>query len=217
MTTAPFAPVVVDGRVGRRVSNALFIDFSAAGAPVASAQQGGADGFGAKAAILFGFMNGGSGHHLLTYPDGSTLVIESRDREPTLVTRGDGSPVATIDRQAVSSARQPDGTPVLQVISYPEGAETPALFRGLVTAPDGSTLGHLHVVRTSAGWDVRIEDVLDLLTGDPGGHAGSSLPIPFNGTRLALVAPTTPVQRDVLLAVCVDIALGLRPYFPEMR
>lgn len=217
MIAAPFAPVVVDGRVGRRASNALFIDFSAAGAAVATAQQGAAEGLGGKAAMLFGFKNGGSGRHLLTYPNGATLVVESREQEPTLVSRGDGAAVAVIERGPdCSVAREANGAPVLQVSPHPEGGITPDLFRALVTAPDASTLGHLHVIRTSGGWDIRLVDVLDVLTGGHLEHTASSLPIPLLGTRLTLVAPTTPVQREVLLAVCVDVALGLRPYFRAM-
>ena len=48
-------------------------------------------------------------------------------------------------------------------------------------------------------------------------QAGAALPIQVLGTRLILLRPPTPLERDVLLAACVDLAIGLRPYIPEMN
>jgi hypothetical protein len=72
------------------------------------------------------------------------------------------------------------------------------------------------VVRTNAGWDISAEDVLDFVSGNFGGDAGSSLPIPFKGTRVVLFREVTQVERDVLLAACVEITLAVRPYIREM-
>src|SRR3982751_4481530 len=110
MATTPTPPVVIEGRVGRKLNNALFIDFSEGGdKPFAHARQGGAGGFGGKMAILFGFMNGGTGKHLLTYTDGATLVIQTRDSVPSLISRN-GTPIASIARADTSTATTPDGT-----------------------------------------------------------------------------------------------------------
>ena len=49
------------------------------------------------------------------------------------------------------------------------------------------------------------------------GRSGSeALKIPILGTRLTLTQQVAPAVRDVLMAACVDIAIGLRPYIPEM-
>ncbi|MEP6477924.1 MAG: hypothetical protein ABJB03_00920 [Rhodoglobus sp.] len=215
MATTPAPPVVIEGRVGRKVNNALFIDFSDGGdKPFARAVQG-----GSKLGVLFGFKNGGNGKHKLTYTDGGEIEVATNGGEPTAVTRGDGSAVVSIERADASTATQPDGTVVYRIAGDPKEAETADLFRGIITQPDGTEVGRLDVIRTGGGWELGIEDILDIVTGNFSwsSDVGAALPIPFQGTRLVLTAPTTPLQRDVLLAACVDIALGIRPYWKEMR
>jgi hypothetical protein len=46
--------------------------------------------------------------------------------------------------------------------------------------------------------------------------AGGSLPVPILGARLGLLETPTPLQRDVLMCVRVEIAIRLRPYFKAM-
>jgi hypothetical protein len=216
MATTPAPPVVIEGRVGRKVNNALFIDFSEGGdKPFARAQQGAGGGFGGKLAILFGFMNGGTGKHLLTYTDGATLIVETRDSKPSLVSRN-GTPIASITRADTTTATATDGSVIYKFAGDPEAEGVSELWRALITLPDGTPAGRLDVINSNSGWEIGVEDVLDLIGGDFGGGGSSSLPIPFLGTRLILTEPTSELQRDVLLAACIDIALGVRPYFTAM-
>lgn len=216
MATTPAPPVVIEGRVGRKINNALFIDFSTGGdKPFARAEQGAAGGFGAKLGTLFGFKNGGTGKHLLTYTDGSKLIVDTRDSQPSLVSRN-GAQIASIARKDTTTAIAADGSVIYTFAGDPEAEGVSELWRALITLPDGKPAGRLDVIRTNDGWGIGLEDVLDLIGGNFGGDAGSSLPIPFQGTRLLLTEPTSELQRDVLLAACVDIALGVRPYFTAM-
>jgi hypothetical protein len=212
-------PTVIEGRVVHKTSNALKITFQdGPGEPFATGVQGAGDGKGKKFATLLGFKNGGTGNHALTYRDGATVAVASRDGAPTLLTRGDGSSIATITRGATSNAVDANGVEVLRFIADPAGAKTPELFRLLVTDPSGAQMGRLDVIRKADGWS--LAKVLDDATSGMlfywWDHAGQSLPIPILGTRVGITVPLTDLQRDVLLGACVDIAIGLRPYVSEM-
>jgi hypothetical protein len=47
--------------------------------------------------------------------------------------------------------------------------------------------------------------------------AGQFLPVPILGTGLTAVRLLTPVERDVLVCACVELAIGLRPYIASMN
>lgn len=214
MTDTPVT--AIDGRSGRTLANALTIEFFD-GSPVAiaKARQGAGDGVGGKLGILFGFRNGSVGNHVLTYADGAVLTIPTRDLAPTTVSR-DGVAVATITRGATTVAALPDGSELLRFVGHPESPEESAAYRLVVESPDGAKVASLDVIRTNAGWDISAEDVLDFVSGNFGGDVGGSLPIPFKGTRVVLFREVRQVERDVLLAACVEIALAVRPYIREM-
>src|SRR5438045_5416024 len=84
--------VTVEGRTGRKVSNALTLTFKVGeGLPLAVATQGGGIG------VLLGFKNGGSkGHFKLTGPGGVDVLDVDCTRDRTTVTRADGAVVGTI-------------------------------------------------------------------------------------------------------------------------
>jgi hypothetical protein len=93
------------------------------------------------------------------------------------------------------------------------------LFRLLVSTPSGEDVGRLDIIRRSGGWTVsRALDAAyqEYLWWD---QAGRSLSLPILGTRLTTRQPLaafTDLEQQVLLAICVDIALGLRPYVAVM-
>ncbi|WP_375501320.1 hypothetical protein [uncultured Jatrophihabitans sp.] len=211
----PYAEIIA-GPVSRKTSNRLRMVFnSGPGDPIATATQSGADGRGAGVGILFGFRNGGAGNHVLEFADGHQLVVGSRDSKPTEITR-DGEPFATVQRGAPSVASDANGKELVRFTSDPQDAKTPDLFRINLTLPDGRPLGDLDVIRRGPGWTAM--RTLDELTGTFywWDHAGAALKIPILGTRLMLTERVEPVVSEVLLAACVDIAIGLRPYIPEM-
>lgn len=206
------------GRCVHKTSNALKMSFQdGPGDPFATAVQSAADGKGAKLGMLFGFKNGGTGTHVLTYADGRELRIQSREGKPSIFTQGDGAEVATIHRGETSTAVLSGGTQLFTFASDPVDARTPELFRVIVTDPDGTEVGRLDVVRKDTGWTLgRVIDTVwdEYIWWD---HAGAPLPVPILGTRLMLTRPVSDLQRDVLLGACVDIAIGLRPYIKEMN
>jgi hypothetical protein len=216
--TAQQKPVaIIEGRVVHKANNALKITFvdGPDRAPLAVGVQGAGDGRGAKAAILFGFKNGGPGRHVLTYADGATLRVHSRERQPTLLTRGPAE-LATVERGATSTARAVGGTPILTFAGLPGQARTPEVFRLVVNDRRGALVAYLDVIRRAKGWSLMkaldgLEDALFWMD-----RAGQPLKTPLLGTRLALVREADDVERDVLLGACVDITLGLRPYIREM-
>ena len=209
-------PTIFEGRCVHKASNALQITFhDGPDEPFAIGVQGAGDSRGKKLGILFGFKNGGPGNHLVTYRDGSVLGVSSRDLAPTVLTR-DGVEIATVERDATSIARGPDGAVVLQFLPDPAEPVTLELFRLIVTSPAGEQIGRLDVIRRSEGWSTtRLLDVAltEYVWWD---HAGRPLPIPFLGTRVVIDRPVADLERDVLVGACVDIAVGIRPYDHEM-
>ncbi|MVU76985.1 hypothetical protein GPX89_06960 [Nocardia sp. ET3-3] len=218
MSTPQDGSTMIEGRVVHKVNNALRITFNAGpGDPLAVGVQGAGNGLGAKAAILFGFKNGGTGKHRITYADGSVVWVESRDSAPTVLSRGDGTALGTIQRADTSTAVGSTAGTLFHFVPDPDEPRTPELFRMLVLDRMGAETGRLDVVRTAGGWTVRrlVGDLYDeSFWWD---RAGQPLPIPILGTRLWLKHPLDSVERDVLLGACVDITLGLRPYVAAMK
>jgi len=207
-------PTVIEGRLGRRLNNALILEFrDGPGDPFGTAVQGGGDGIGRKLGVLFGFKNGGAGTHTYTPVEGSPVLVESRERAATLLTRSDGSPVGQIERGPTCIARRADGAEILHFTDDPAGAKTLDAFRLIVTVPNGDLVAHLHVIRTIEGWSLGRELVDDVIWW---GRAGQPLRLPLLGTSLQLQRPLTPVEREIVLAACVDLAIGLRPYGTAM-
>jgi hypothetical protein len=217
--TQPGGPItLIRGQVVHKTSNALKITFAdGPGDPLAIGVQGGNDGRGKKLATLFGFKNGGTGNHVLTYADGSTIQVASRDSAPTVLTRADGTEVATIHRGAESSAVRAGGGQVLTFGPDPDEAETPDLYRMVVADAAGEQLGQLDIVRKVGGWTLAraIDEAWNTYVWWD--QAGQALPIPILGTRFLGRRALTAEQREILLAACIDIAIGLRPYIDAMR
>lgn len=217
MTTSPAPGLLVEGRVVHKTSNALKITFNdGPGDPIAVGVQGAGDGRGAKAAILFGFKNGGTGRHVLTYADGTALEVQSRSAQPTLLTRG-GTEFVSVERGDTAVARDTAGRTVATFTADPDEAKTPDIFRVQISDGRGDALAELTVIRRVAGWSLwRTANAINDMTiwWD---RAGEPLKTPLLGTRLALTRPATAAERDVLLGACVDITLGLRPYTAAMN
>ncbi|MCU1452501.1 MAG: hypothetical protein JWN46_647 [Acidimicrobiales bacterium] len=210
----------VRGDVGRKLNNALTMTFTIGpDEPVATAKQSGGDGRGRKLGVLFGFKNGGPGIHVLTSLGGTAIEVESREQKPTLFRSADGAPLAEAVRGAPSVVSAADGSVVFTVVPAPDGATVPAgarlpdAFRTHLLDAAGSTFGTLDVIRSQGGWSLGAELVDDMIWF---GHAGQPLKIPVIGTALTFLRPPTALEGDLALAVCVDMAIGLRPYIPEM-
>ena len=207
-------PLIVEGRITRAASNSLKLDFrDGADLPLASATQG-----GSKLGILFGFKNGGTGTHHLELADGSAYQVTSKDGAPTEITDAAGTPLATVTRGETSTLALADGTPLYVFAPDPEGVKTLELFRMLITDPAGAELGALRVIRNYQGWSLArtlLGDSLDPTTW-LSREVGEPLKIPLLGTQLVVAQPAQPLHRALLLAVCVDIAIGLRPYVAGM-
>lgn len=222
--TPGIKPVVIDGRIARKTSNGLKMTFhEGEGDPIAVAVQSSGDGKGAKLGVLFGFKNGGPGKHGLTYEDGRQILVHSRELKPTLISDAAGAEIAVVNRVAKggpdrSTAVAAGGTELLQFSSDPVEAVNSDIFRVVVTDSAGGDVARLHVIRKAGGWK-SLSDVLDSAwsTYIWWDHAGAPLPVQVLGTRLILLRPLTPTERDVLFAACVDLAIGLRPYIAEMN
>ena len=209
---------VIEGRVVHKTNNALQISFQdGPGDPFATGVQGAGDGKGKKLGVLFGFKNGGTGKHLVTFDDGGQLFVESKDGAPSVLTHPDGATVATIQRGETSVALSAGGNEILRFGPDPDGAKTVEAYRLLVSAPDSSPVARLDIIRTVGGWTVSraVDAAADLYIWWD--RAGQPLKVPILGTRLTLDRPLSTSEREVLVGVCVDIAIGLRPYVTEMK
>lgn len=87
-------------------------------------------------------------------------------------------------------------------------------FKLVLSTPDGQPLGRLNIIRTNAGWSLG-RDLLE--TAIWWGHTGQSLKLALLGTSAQLLRPLNPVEHEMLIASCIDIASGLRPYWPAMK
>ncbi len=219
---APKPVAVIDGACGRKLNNALTMRFlhNGTGEPFATALQSGGDGVGKKLGILFGFKNGAAGTHVLTYADGTTLDVPVVDLEPTEVTRGDGTAVCTITRGETSTISGPDGATVLSFLPDPVEPEALSHFRVRIEDGTAAHVATMDVIRQGGRYeDVGIADVLEAVDFVAGGFVsdtGGSLPLPFLGTRIVLFRELTPLEQDALLAACVEIGIGVRPYVAAM-
>jgi hypothetical protein len=217
MPTPSEEPIVIEGRVVHRSSNALEMTFhDGPGDPFAVGVQGRGDGLGKRLGTLFGFKNGGAGHHTVTYRDGSILEVASNDGAPSVFTGEVGGEVAVVTRGATSTASS-HGNPIAHFLPDPEEAVTVDLFRLVVTGPTDEELGRLDVIRKLDGWTVSrafYGAVNELFWWDQPGQAMS---VPILGTRLTLTRPPVGPERHVLVGACVDMAIGLRPYVSEMK
>ncbi|HXA33004.1 MAG TPA: hypothetical protein VNV87_12150 [Acidimicrobiales bacterium] len=218
MNSQPDPPTVIEGRVVHKKSNALQITFhDGPGDPIAVGVQGAGDGKGKKFGTLLGFKNGGTGNHRLTYGEGAVVGIASREGAPTILTRGDGTEFATIERGPTSSAVLTDGGELFTFVADAEEAMTLELFRVCVFGPSGEQVGRLDVIRRAAGWTLSQAAQAAWQEYFWFENAGRPLPVPILGTRLSLLRPITGIERDVLLGACVDLAIGLRPYIADMN
>jgi len=181
------------------------------GEPLAVAARG--DGRGARSAILLGRKNGG---YRIGYADGAAVRAEPSDETTLMVRRGDGGAVATIVRGETATAVAATGGTLFHFVPDPGEASTPDLFRLVVLDRMGAEFGRLDVIRGVGGWSShRLADSMGdtYLWWD---RTGQPLPVPILGTRVVAEHPLDRIERDVLLAVCADIALGLRAYIPAM-
>jgi hypothetical protein len=219
---APKPVAIIDGACGRKLNNALTMRFlrNGTGEPFATALQSGGDGVGKKLGILFGFKNGATGTHVLTYADGTTLDVPVMDVDPTQVTRGDGTVVCTITRGETTTISAPDGTTVLAFLPDPVEPEASSHFRIRIEDGTGAHVATMDVIRQAEYGDLGIGDVLEAVDFVAGGFVsdtGGSLPLPLLGTRIAQFRELAPLEQDALLAACVEIGIGVRPYVAAMR
>ena len=215
----PPALSVIDGRMGRKLSNALTMKFheGAAEEPFATAVQCAGGGTGAKLGVLFGFKNGSPGAHVVTYADGSTLTVPTLAEGPTTVTLGDGAVVATLTRGATTAAATPDGSTVLSFLPDPVEPATSARDRLRVLDGGGAHLATMDVIKPGGGYDTGdLIEAVDFVMSGFQGQTGGALPLPRIGVRTILHRQPSPLERDVLVAAAVELGIGLRRYVTEM-
>jgi len=113
-----------------------------------------------------------------------------------------------------SIARAPGGTEIVRFVAHPDGAKTIELFRLAIQDPAGTELGSLDVIRTSAAGTSSPKCCGSSRSGRTGRPRSRSR---FSVPRVTVSRPLTEPERDAIVAACVDIAIGLRPYVKEMR
>ena len=216
--SAPQPTFLIDGRCVHKVSNALKVTFTdGPDEPLAVGEQGVNDGKGKKFATLLGFKNGGAGNHRISLRGGETIGVATLDGKPSQFSRVDGTVFATATRSATTTIADSAGRTLLTVGPDPVEAKSPELFRLQVFDGSGNLTAGIDVIRKASGWSLAQK----LLNADMAlywwDHAGAPLPIPLLGARIAGYRPVSELERDLLLAISVDIVIGLRPYVAEMQ
>lgn len=217
---------VIEGRVSRKASNALRMDFvDSTGAVLATALQSGADPRRARTAILMGMRNGGKGRHLITFTDATEVVIATPDGHGRAsVTSADGDALATIDPGAPCTVHDATGGALFSVSpgpsrngSVPDARKVPvrqvAKLDYILHDPSGADFGAVTEVRDDAEWSLKegfkaAADVYALITA----NAAQSLPVKRPGCALLLTRVPTPDERVALVALAVDLGIGLRDF-----
>ena len=97
--------------------------------------------------------------------------------------------MATIQRGETSVALTAGGNEILRFGPDPDGAKTVEAYRLIVSAPDGSPVARLDIIRTVGGWTVAraVDAATDLYIWWD--RAGQPLKVPILGTRLTLDRP----------------------------
>ena len=217
---------VVEGRVSRKANNALRMDFlDSTGTAVASALQSGTDSRRVRTAILMGWRNGGAGRHLVTFADGSEAIVRTPDDAAGApITRRDGAALGAIEPGAPCTVRGADGGVLLSVEPgpardgpVPDARKVPvrkvAALDYVLRDASGADLGRVADIRDDAEWSLKgafmaAADVYALITSS----AAQSVPVKRAGCALLLTRPPTADERLGLVALAVDLAIGLRDY-----
>ncbi|PPF78844.1 hypothetical protein C5B96_14015 [Subtercola sp. Z020] len=220
---------MIVGRVGRRLNNALIMAFDGGGGgvPFATARQGAGNGFGMTLKMLFGLANHGPGKQVITLADGSKIVCDCHMRGFSTFSR-DGVVIGQVEGTSLnpkkwgfdhSTVTDGDGRTLYAVEADPDRPNTMSLHSMLLLGADREVRGWLDVVLSRDGWGIDVgalglPGVLgDLASLTSISSAGTGdLPIVNKGTRLVLARPPSPAERDVLLAMCVDLAICGRTY-----
>ena len=211
----PPAVSVIDAAVGRKLNNALTMKFVEGGGeePFATALQSGGDGAGKKLGILFGFKNGSPGAHVVTYADQTTLTVPTVDGAPTMVTRGDGSAVASITRGDTTTAAGPDGQVVLSFLPDPVEPVASTHDRIRVTDAGGAHVATMDVIKPGGGYNTGdLIEAADFVLSGFQSQTGGSLPLHRLGVRTVIHRPLTPLEREVVVAASVELGISVRPY-----
>ncbi|MCM6773917.1 hypothetical protein NDR87_10590 [Nocardia sp. CDC159] len=216
MTDPLSGSMMIEGRVSRRASGELRIEFrSGPGDPIAVAEREESVATGRRFPISLGRTKSRGDTHVLTYSDGYRVRIESSRDEPTVLKTATGTRVGLILVTDTATAISITAGTICHFVPHPEEPRTGDVFRLLILDVFGAELGRLSLIRSPEGWGRRGDELADNhLWWD---RAGDTLPVPILGTRLAVGRRLDRDERDALLAACVDIALGLRPYITELK
>lgn len=204
---------MLEGRVVCEAPGAVTMVFRCGpGEPLAVAAR--SEGGGARSSILLGHKNS---RYRIGYSDGGVVRAEPTDETTLALRRGDGGAIGTIVRGETATAIAATGGTLFHFLPDPGEACSRDLFRLVVLDRMGAEFGRIDVIREASGWaSHRLADSLGdtYLWWD---RTGQSQPVPILGTRVVAEHPLDRIERDVLLAACADMALGLRPYIAQMR
>ncbi|RMI35632.1 hypothetical protein EBN03_05215 [Nocardia stercoris] len=154
---------------------------------------------------------GRAARHRITGADGSILELDGRDRARTTVLRENGAQAGVLlHGTSVTAVAEPGGT-VCHLVADPAPA-TPDVDVLSVLDPCGTEFARTEVVRTPAGW-ARGHTV------DAAGHTyvwwdrtGLAPAVPVLGTRLVICRDLDRTEREILLALCTEIAVDPTRY-----
>ncbi|WP_280264399.1 hypothetical protein [Nocardia wallacei] len=124
--------------------------------------------------------------------DGSTIWIESKDAAWTRVHRGAGGAVGGILHADTATAVASTGGTLFHFVPDPAPSPVPDSSCLLLLDQSGAEVGRLDLSHTTG--------------------AESANRLAISGIRVSAPHRLDRVERDILLAACVDMTLGARPY-----
>ncbi|MBF6329392.1 hypothetical protein [Nocardia transvalensis] len=208
--------MMIEGRVVREVSEPPRIVFrSGPGDPIAVAAREVPGATPRRRPIRLG-RSASRGHaHVITYADGYRVRLEPDRDGSTVLKSRDGTRIGLIMVTDTATAISITGGTLCHFVPHPDECRTTDSFRLLVLDQCGAEMGRLSLIRAAEGWGRRGDDPADThLWWD---RTGEPLSVPILGARLAVERRIDRDERDALLAACVDMVLGLRPYITELK
>ncbi|RDI48975.1 hypothetical protein [Nocardia mexicana] len=196
MSALPNVSTTIEGRVEYAAADAPKVTFrTGAGELLAVAEHRTEAGVRGRLANLLGSARV---RCRISCSDGSTVWIESKDAAWTRVHRGDGVSVGAILHAETATAVASTGGTLFHFVPDPAPSPVPESSRLLLLDQSGGEVGCLELA-----------------------HATDAAPdanrLAISGIRVSVPHRVDRVERDILLAACVDMTLGSRSYFAGPR
>lgn len=205
----------ITGVMSRTGFNSLVLTLSDGENPLAIVKQSGENHLGPRMYVSMGLRNGGKGRHRITLADGTKYALHSSKKAPSILIDAKKRTVMTLSSGKQALAVDDEGNPLLTLAPHPTEHMTDERFLLEVSA-GGVAVGDLEIYRKTPPAPTKgiARDVLEI-TGflTPTANVPK---LPLAGVRFAPSTPLADQQRLAVLALSVNLVIGLVPIGEEM-